>query len=213
MPSCLRTLPIINMHFKNLHVFTLINRAPYAPCLVLLQILSSCYKYQYNLCAEKFNIVETNMNTCRCKFLVLDWKHPFWVNSAQKIKIVSLHWNLVLRPIWICRIQWWYGHFFCFQKKLAFLGKFVQKVKIVSLHWNLVPRPNLVFVLIWICTIQWWCWLFSVFDQKYPFRANLVQKTKIVILSWSLVRRLIGLYRIQWWCPLLQFLMGNIFFG
>ena len=31
--------------------------------------------------------------------------HPFWVNLVQKIKIVSLNWNLVPRLIRICRIQ------------------------------------------------------------------------------------------------------------
>ena len=39
-------------------------------------------------------------------FSVFDGKHPFWANVVQKIKIVSLRWNLVPRLIWICRIQW-----------------------------------------------------------------------------------------------------------
>ena len=38
-------------------------------------------------------------------FSVLDWKHPFWVNSVQNIKIASLNWNVVSRLFWICRIQ------------------------------------------------------------------------------------------------------------
>ena len=36
----------------------------------------------------------------------LDWKYLFWANLDQKIKIVSLSGNLVLRLIPICRIQW-----------------------------------------------------------------------------------------------------------
>ena len=32
--------------------------------------------------------------------------YPFWVNLVQKLKIVSLNWNLVLRIISIRRIQW-----------------------------------------------------------------------------------------------------------
>ena len=40
------------------------------------------------------------------EFSVLDRKYPFWANLAQKIKIVSLSWNLVFRPIRICRIHW-----------------------------------------------------------------------------------------------------------
>ena len=39
-------------------------------------------------------------------FSVLDQKHTFWVNLFQKIKIVSLSWNLVPRLIRVCRIQW-----------------------------------------------------------------------------------------------------------
>ena len=36
-------------------------------------------------------------------FSVWDEKHPFWANL---VKIVSLSWNLVPRPILISRIQW-----------------------------------------------------------------------------------------------------------
>ena len=33
---------------------------------------------------------------------------PFWSKSGRKKKkIVSLRWNLILRLIWICKIQWW----------------------------------------------------------------------------------------------------------
>ena len=35
---------------------------------------------------------------------VFDWKYLFWVNLVQKLKNVSLSWNLVLRLIQICRI-------------------------------------------------------------------------------------------------------------
>ena len=31
----------------------------------------------------------------------------FWVNLVQKIKIISLSWNLVPILIRICRVQWW----------------------------------------------------------------------------------------------------------
>ena len=41
--------------------------------------------------AKKFNIVRNDHgHTQRCDFSVLDRNHPFWANSAQKIKIVSL---------------------------------------------------------------------------------------------------------------------------
>ena len=39
-------------------------------------------------------------------FSVLDWKHIFSADLIQKVKIVSLSRNLVLRLIWICRTQW-----------------------------------------------------------------------------------------------------------
>ena len=39
-------------------------------------------------------------------FSVLDPKHPSLANLVQKIKTVSLRWNLVPRLTRICRIQW-----------------------------------------------------------------------------------------------------------
>ena len=38
-------------------------------------------------------------------FSVLDQKNPFLANLAQKIKIVSLSWNLIPRLIETCEIQ------------------------------------------------------------------------------------------------------------
>ena len=38
-------------------------------------------------------------------FSVLDRKHPFWRNLVQKVKIVSLSWNLLLRLIRTWRMQ------------------------------------------------------------------------------------------------------------
>ena len=40
-------------------------------------------------------------------FSVLEWKHLFRANLVQKVKSVSLSWNLVARLIRRCRIQWW----------------------------------------------------------------------------------------------------------
>ena len=39
-------------------------------------------------------------------FSILDRKSPFWTNLVEKIKKVSLSWNLVTKLILICRIQW-----------------------------------------------------------------------------------------------------------
>ena len=52
-------------------------------------------------------------------FLCFQPKIPFWVNLVQKIKIVSLIWNLVCRINRMCRIQWWYLLFFVLNWKLG----------------------------------------------------------------------------------------------
>ena len=39
-------------------------------------------------------------------FSVLDQKYHFWANLYQKIKIISLSWNLVQKAIRIWRIHW-----------------------------------------------------------------------------------------------------------
>ena len=57
---------------------------------------------------------------------VFDWKYPFWVHLVQKLKFISLSWNLVLELIRICRIPW-YVHFFSFWPEIPFLGKFDPK--------------------------------------------------------------------------------------
>ena len=95
-------------------------------------------------------------------FSVLDWKHPFWANLVQKIKIVSLSWNLVPRIIRIRRIQWGCSFFFVLEGKHSFWANLVQQIKVVRLSLNSVPRLTL------ICRTQWWCSLF-LFYTKTPF--------------------------------------------
>ena len=43
--------------------------------------------------------------------LVFNWKHLFWVNLVQKLKIISLSLSFVPRLIQICRIPWWCSPF------------------------------------------------------------------------------------------------------
>ena len=57
---------------------------------------------------------------------ILDRKYSFWANLVQKIKVVTLSWNLLLLLIWICRIQWWCSLFRCYSE-IPFLGKFGPK--------------------------------------------------------------------------------------
>ena len=105
------------------------------------------------------------------------WNYPIWTILVQKIKIVNLSWNLVLRLIWICRIQRWCSFYlFC-----------TWKVKFVSLSWNLGP------LLIRICRMQWCYWLFC-----FGLKTNL--SGKIVFLSWNLVLRLNRICIIQRRC-------------
>ena len=120
-------------------------------------------------------------------FSAFDRKYPFWANLDQKVKIISLMWNLIPPLIGICRIQW-RVHFFCFGSEMPFLGK---KVKIISLSRDLVAS------LIRICRIQWCCSLFLSFFS----------------LSWNLVPTLIRICRIQWWCSLFSFSNRNTLFG
>ena len=73
-------------------------------------------------------------------FCCFHWKYPFLTNLFQKIKIVSLSWNLVPRVIWISRHQWWCSLFSVFDWRYPFWANLVQKTKIVSFRWNLTPR-------------------------------------------------------------------------
>ena len=95
-------------------------------------------------------------------FHVLGWEYHFWENLVQKIKIVSLSWNLVLTLIWIWRIHWWCS-FFLFWLEVSFLGKFVCKNRSCLLNLKLERR------LIWICKIRWWISFFPFVDQKSIF--------------------------------------------
>ena len=127
-------------------------------------------------------------------FTVLDRKHTFLVNLVQKIKIVSLSWNLVPRLIRICRIQWWCS--FCFRPETHFLGKFGPKnqncqFKLKFGTYTISNMQNSLVVFI-----------FSVLYGKHSFWADLVQKIKIVNLSWNLISRLIRIWIIQWQCSL-----------
>ena len=138
-------------------------------------------------------------------FSLLDRKHLFWVNLVQKIKIVSLSWNLVPRPIWICRILW-SCLLFLLHWKHPFCSNLVRKIKIFSLSWNLVPS------LIWICRVQWWCSFFcfrleTPSSGKFgPTNQNCQFKLKFGIYI------LIRICRFQWWCSLFLFYIGNTFF-
>ena len=79
-------------------------------------------------------------------FFSFDRKYPFPVNLVQKIKTVSVSWNLVPTLIPICRILWWYLFFFCFQSEMVFWANLVQKFKIIEREtWYLNGNQNKTF--------------------------------------------------------------------
>ena len=58
--------------------------------------------YQFKL---KFGTYSNMQHSMQHIFCVFDWEYSFWANFVEKIKIVSLSWNLVPRLIWIWRTQ------------------------------------------------------------------------------------------------------------
>ena len=63
-------------------------------------------------------------------FFVFKWKYPFWANLVQKMKMISLSWNLVPRLIRICRIQWWCSLFLFLIENTYFEQIWLKKLKL-----------------------------------------------------------------------------------
>ena len=63
---------------------------------------------------------------------VFDWKCAFWANFVQKIKIITLSWNLVPTLIRACRIHWWCS-FFLFLIGNTLFGQICSKKSKLSL--------------------------------------------------------------------------------
>ena len=103
-------------------------------------------------------------------FLVFDRKYPFSANLVQKVKIISLSWNLVGRLIRICRIQRYCSLFWFFSGNTLF-GHIWSKISKLSIE---AKKFSVVVPIV------------PVFEWKYPFWANLDQKVKIVslMLNW-----------------------------
>ena len=100
-PACLYAFTLINGHLTRL-------------CLVTNTVVSVGPR------AKKFNMVRNNYgHTQRCEFSVLP-ETPF-LGKLGRIKIVSLSWNLLPRPVRICRIQWWCSRFL-FPTRNTFFG-------------------------------------------------------------------------------------------
>ena len=76
-----------------------------------------------------FTTQEANSSSSWTACSVFHWKYLFWVNLVQKLKIISLNWNFVPRPIQICKIPLWYS-LFRFLTGNTSLGKLGPK------NWN-----------------------------------------------------------------------------
>ena len=76
-------------------------------------------------------------------YSVGDRKYLFWKNLVQKIKIVSLSWNLVHKLIRICTIQWW-----CFAPEIHFFGKLGSKIQNYLFNMAHIQCQNLLNKLI-----------------------------------------------------------------
>ena len=88
-------------------------------------------KYKIHTCHFKLTLgtyINSNMQNSIVvfNFSVLKWKHLFWANLVQKIKLVNLNQNLVPILIRICGIQWW-CLLFCLRPETLLLCKFGQK--------------------------------------------------------------------------------------
>ena len=124
----------------------------------------------------------------------LEWKCLFWANVFQKIKIVSLSWKLVVRPIRIWRIQWWrsfFSFFFVFDRK-DFFFNLLQKSKLFI--------EAVILDLDYVKYVQLDGNFRLFLGRKYLFWVNLVQKFKRVSLRQNLVPRLILKCKVLWWC-------------
>ena len=140
-------------------------------------------------------------------FFVFDQKCPLGANLVQKVKIISLGWNLVPTLIRICKFQWWCSLFsFPIRNALCF-ENLVQNVKIVSLRVNLLAR------LIQMCRFQWCCsfvlfWTGNTFgpkNQNYQFKlkfgtyTNSNMQNSMVIFTFSVFDR-----KYSFWANLVQ---------
>ena len=63
--------------------------------------------YQFKLEFGTYSNSNMQSSMVMPTFFVFDWKYLFWANLVQKVKLISLSWNLVSRLIRICWSQWW----------------------------------------------------------------------------------------------------------
>ena len=91
-----------------------------------------CCRVCCNL-ANKFNIVSNDHGYMqKCNFL----EYQFWANLVQKIKIVSLNWNLEPSLSQICRIQLWCELFLFWTRNTLFRRIWPQNSKLFKVKFG-----------------------------------------------------------------------------
>ena len=108
-------------------------------------------------------------------FSISDLKCPFWINLVQLGKIFSLSWNLVLRLIQICRIQWWCSPFLFLKGDTCFGQIWSQNLKL------LVQSKDLILRLIQIWRIHWWCLFFLFSFGSILVWENCFERSKLFV--------------------------------
>ena len=109
-------------------------------------------------------------------FSVLHMKYHFFI-------LVSLSWNLVPKIIQMCKILFWFFHFYRLLPDITFLTNLFEKTKILNLSQNLISKRIRILTMM--------LFMFFVLDWKTIFGAYLVPKFKTIFLKWNLLPRLI----------------------
>ena len=116
--------------------------------------------------ANKFNIVSNDHGYMqKCNFL----EYQFWANLVQKIKIVSLNWNLEPSLSQICRIQLWCELFLFWTRNTLFGKIWSQNSKLFQVKFGTETDLNMQNSLNAVSACRICIFAFFVFVCKSPF--------------------------------------------
>ena len=131
------------------------------------------------ICSKKslsLNLLPGLIQICDVHFFSFRPKILCWANLVKKIKIDSLNWNLVCRPIWIAEFSGGV-HFIWFSLKITFWGKFVPENQNCQFKLKFGTKTNLDMQNSVVL------FTFSVFDWKYPFKARFILEAEVWYLE------------------------------
>ena len=152
---------------------------------------------------NKFNIVSNEQGHIQKRNFL---EYRFWANLVQKIKIVSLSWNLEPTLSWIYRIQLWCEQFLFWTRNIIFGKTWSQNSKLFKVKFGTKTDLNMQNSLM--------MFTFFAFVWKYPFWLTSPQKNAIGSLSWNLVPSLISnMQNSMAMLTFFLFLSRNIIFG